>query len=41
MNRTALHAVSLDFCQPFTGEPIHIEAPIPKDIARIMADVLE
>ena len=41
MNRTALHAVSLDFCQPFTGEPIHIEAPIPKDIARFMADVLE
>lgn len=41
MNRTALHAVSLDFCQPFTGEPIHVEAPIPKDIARFMTDVLE
>lgn len=33
ISRTALHAKTLDFCQPFTGEVLHIEAPIPKDIA--------
>lgn len=41
MQRTALHAVALDFRQPFTGEPLHVEAPLPKDIARFVADVLE
>lgn len=33
ISRTALHAQALDFCQPFTGAVLHIEAPIPKDIA--------
>ena len=41
ITRTALHAAMLDFCQPFTGEPLHMEAALPKDIARFMADVLE
>lgn len=41
MQRTALHAAALNFRQPFTGELLHAEAPLPKDIARFMADVLE
>lgn len=41
ITRTALHAAMLDFCQPFTGESLHMEAALPKDIARFMADVLE
>ena len=41
LKRTALHAAALDFCQPFTGEAIHIEAPMPKDIARYMETVLK
>lgn len=41
LERTALHAATLNFCQPFTGEAIHIEAPMPKDIARYMETVLK
>lgn len=39
--RTALHASELVFRQPFGGEKIRIEAPIPKDIARILNSVIE
>jgi 23S rRNA pseudouridine1911/1915/1917 synthase len=31
LKRTALHAGSLDFLQPFTGEKVHVEASLPKD----------
>lgn len=30
--RQALHAFSLDFTHPVTGEPMHLEAPLPDDI---------
>lgn len=30
--RLMLHAFSLDFTHPFTGTPIHIEAPLPADM---------
>lgn len=32
MKRTALHARSIRFLQPFTGEAIFIEAPLPDDM---------
>lgn len=38
MSRTALHAKALDFCQPFTGEVLHIEAPVPEDVARFAGE---
>ena len=41
IKRTALHAVTLDFIHPFTGIPIRVEAPLPKDIARYITDVLK
>ena len=31
--RAALHAWRLAFCQPFTGEPIVLQAPFPEDFA--------
>lgn len=36
MERTALHARSLSFLQPFTGEKLHVEAPVPEDMSRQM-----
>ncbi|MEI3525432.1 MAG: hypothetical protein V8Q27_04330 [Eubacteriales bacterium] len=36
IGRTALHAAALTFRQPFTGEVIRVEAPMPKDIARLV-----
>ncbi len=41
IGRTALHAAVLNFCQPFTGVPLSVEAELPKDIVRFMDDVLE
>lgn len=41
ISRTALHAEQLVFRQPFTGEALRILAPVPKDIARLLGDVLE
>lgn len=32
-NRAALHAWRLEFCQPFTGEKLMLEAPLPEDFA--------
>ncbi len=32
MSRTALHAFSADFAHPRTGAPLHMEAPLPKDM---------
>lgn len=31
INRTALHAQTIHFLQPFTGEEIKVKAPVPKD----------
>lgn len=36
MERTALHARTLRFLQPFTGEELQIEAPLPEDMSRII-----
>lgn len=41
ISRTALHAAQLHFCQPFGGEEIRVDAPLPKDIARILNSVIE
>ncbi len=35
IDRTALHARMICFRQPFTGEELQIEAPVPEDIRRI------
>lgn len=32
INRQALHAFSLDFKHPATGNPMHVEAPMPADM---------
>lgn len=42
LSRTALHAFSLEFAHPMTGEPLHFEAPEPKDFraARIQLEKL-
>jgi 23S rRNA pseudouridine1911/1915/1917 synthase len=37
INRQALHAGELSFLQPRTGQPVHLTAPLPRD----MADLLE
>ena len=36
ISRAALHARSLEFLQPFTGEAIHIEAPLPEDMQQLL-----
>lgn len=36
MKRTALHAQRVCFLQPFTGEALQVEAPIPKDMKFFM-----
>ena len=32
MERTALHAWRIHFLQPFTGEELQVEAPLPEDM---------
>jgi RluA family pseudouridine synthase len=32
LDRTPLHAASLEFLHPVTGEPVRIEAPVPADL---------
>lgn len=36
MSRTALHAGMVDFTHPFTGQDIHLVAPIPPDMLQMM-----
>lgn len=36
MKRTALHAQRIHFFQPFTGEELWIEAPVPEDMGRYL-----
>lgn len=38
IKRAALHAESLDFCQPFIGEAIHVKAPFPEDMKKLLCD---
>jgi 23S rRNA pseudouridine1911/1915/1917 synthase len=35
--RQCLHASELRFHHPLTGEPVHFEAPLPEDFARMLA----
>lgn len=39
--RALLHAAAADFLQPFTGERIHIEAPLPEDFPSECAGLFE
>jgi tRNA pseudouridine32 synthase/23S rRNA pseudouridine746 synthase len=32
LDRTPLHAASLEFLHPVTGEPVRVEAPVPADM---------
>ena len=36
IGRTALHAARLSFSQPFTGERIEVEAPLPADMGKFL-----
>lgn len=36
IHRTALHALRCRFCQPFSGKPIELEAPVPQDMETLM-----
>ncbi|MEL6830183.1 MAG: RluA family pseudouridine synthase [Pseudomonadota bacterium] len=37
LTRQALHAASLGFPHPVTGEPIFVEAPLPPDLSELLA----
>jgi 23S rRNA pseudouridine1911/1915/1917 synthase len=37
--RQALHAQTLGFIHPLTGEAIHVEAPLPADLAALIEDL--
>lgn len=39
MDRLALHSIYMDFKHPFTQQKVHIEAPLAKDIYRVL-DIL-
>ena len=41
LERQALHARRLRFPHPATGEPLEIEAPLPADIAAVLAELRE
>ena len=36
-SRQALHAQTLDFLHPITGKALHVEAPLPEDLANLIA----
>jgi len=37
--RQALHAMRLRFTHPFSGERLEIEAPLPDDMAAVLAEL--
>ena len=39
LNRQALHATRLKFTHPATGKPLQIEAPLPDDMAAVLAEL--
>ena len=39
LERQALHARRLRFLHPATGEPLEVEAPLPDDIAAVLAEL--
>jgi 23S rRNA pseudouridine1911/1915/1917 synthase len=38
-HRQALHAQTLGFVHPFTGEVVHVEAPIPPDLEGLLTEL--
>ncbi len=41
LKRQALHAIRLTFTHPATGKPLNIEAPLPADMAAVLAELRE
>jgi 23S rRNA-/tRNA-specific pseudouridylate synthase len=39
LERTPLHAASLEFLHPVTGVPVRAEAPIPSDMQGVLAEL--
>jgi len=39
LDRQALHAQRLHFVHPATGQPVEVEAPLPDDIAAVLAEL--
>ncbi|NLV17106.1 MAG: RluA family pseudouridine synthase [Syntrophomonadaceae bacterium] len=39
IGRQALHAAQLSFIQPRTGRELHLEAPVPSDIAKLLTEL--
>ena len=39
LERTPLHAASLEFLHPVTGQPVRIEAPLPADMMLVLAEL--
>ena len=39
IDRVALHAARLTFQHPRSGEPVHVEAPLPKDIQTVVREL--
>jgi 23S rRNA pseudouridine1911/1915/1917 synthase len=39
IDRVALHAAGLTFDHPRSGDPIHVEAPLPKDIQTVVREL--
>ena len=37
INRQALHSYKMEFTHPISKEPIYLEAPIPKDIKKLIS----
>jgi RluA family pseudouridine synthase len=37
LERTPLHAASLEFLHPVSGQPVRVEAPVPEDMALALA----
>ena len=39
IDRQALHAFSLTFIHPVTGKKLHLEAPLPEDMEKALAQI--
>lgn len=39
LDRTPLHAASIEFLHPVTGRPIRVEAPLPDDVRLVLEDL--
>ena len=37
LDRTPLHAAALELAHPVSGAPLHIRAPLPDDLERLLA----